>query len=285
MTVATVIAVMHWIPANDAIVMCAAAAAIGVPLRYAGRPTRTTVAAGAIFRELAMVLGLYALWMIAGQLAVTQDTGAIQHGKWVWNVERTLHLPNEHTLQQWALHSHFFVRLLNIYYAFEHVPSLILFLLWMFFRHRDRYPRVRNVLALTTLTCLLIQLIPVAPPRLVPSLHIIDTGKLLGPTVYQAVGNGGPDQFSAMPSVHIAWAAMFTFTAIWVSTSKWRWLMLLHLAAVFAAVTFTGYHYWLDGIVAIAIIAVMTHVEAAGRWAFGTARARVRALVPASATP
>ena len=277
-----VIATMHWLPASDALVLCGSAAVVGVPIRYVPRPTKATIAIGAIFRELAMVLGLYTLWMIAGRLAVTQDSGAVAHGRWVWDAERTLHLPNEHTLQQWALHSHLFVRALNTYYAFEHVPALILLLVWLFFRHRDRYPRIRNVLALTTLTCLLIQLIPVAPPRLMPGLHIIDTGKLLGPNVYQAVGHGGPDQFSAMPSVHIAWAALFTFAVIRVSPSKWRWLMLLHLAAVFAAVTFTGYHYLLDGIVAIMIIAVMSQVEAAGRWTVGTVRARVRPFAVAS---
>ncbi|HEY3832753.1 MAG TPA: phosphatase PAP2 family protein [Acidimicrobiia bacterium] len=274
---------MHWLPATDSGVMCAAAAVVGVPMRYAPNPTKTTVAVGAILRELAMVLGLYTLWMLAGHLAVTQDTGAVAHGQSLWNLERTLQLPNEHTLQQWALHSHLFVRLLNTYYAFEHVPSLIIFLLWLFFRHRDRYPRIRNVLALTTLACLLIQLIPVAPPRLVPDLHMIDTGKLLGPDVYTSIGHGGPDQFSAMPSVHIAWAALFTWAVITVSPSKWRWLMLFHLALVFAAVTFTGYHYWLDGIVSIIIIAVMVQVEAAGRWAFSSARALVRP--PAVATP
>ena len=278
-----IVGTMHWLPANDAAVMCAAAASVGVPMHYVARPTKSTIAIGAILRELAMILGLYTLWMIAGQLAVTQDTGAISHGQWVWNFERAIYLPNEHTLQQWALHSHLFVRLLNTYYAFEHVPSLIIFLLWLFFRHRDRYPRIRNVLALTTLTCLLIQLIPVAPPRLVPDLHMIDTGKLLGPDVYQSIGHGGPDQFSAMPSVHIAWAALFTWAVISVSPSRWRWLMLFHLALVFAAVTFTGYHYWLDGIVAIIIIAVMVQVEAAGRWAFGAARNRFRAVAVASA--
>ena len=113
-----VIAGMHWLPARYAVVLCAAAATAGVPVRYVSRPTKATIAIGAVFRELAMVLGLYALWMIAGGLAVTQDTGAIQHGQWVWDFERALHLPNEHTLQQWALHSHLFVRGLNAYYAF-----------------------------------------------------------------------------------------------------------------------------------------------------------------------
>ncbi len=270
-----VLGAMKWLPAGDALAMGAAAAAIGVPIRFAPRPTRATIAIGAVLRELALVLGLYGLWMIAGHLAVTRDIGAIQHGQWVWDVERALHLPNEYTLQQWALHSHALVRVLNTYYAFVHVPALIIFLVWLFFRHRHQYPRIRNVLALTTLTCLLIQLIPVAPPRLVPGLGIIDTGKLLGPTVYQSVGAGGPDQFSAMPSVHIAWAALITWAVIKVSPSPWRWLITIDLAMTYAAVTFTGYHFWLDGVASMIIIAIMVQVEAAGRWTFGYARTRV----------
>ncbi len=277
-----VLAGMHWLPTNDAIVMGAMAAFVGVPIRFVARPTRATTAIGAVLREVALVLGLYALWGIAGRLAVTQDIGAVQHGRWVWDLERALVLPNEHTLQAWALHSHAIVRVLNFYYAFAHVPSLLIFLVWLFFRHRDRYPRVRNVLALTTLSCLLIQLIPVAPPRLVPGLHMIDTGKLLGPTVYQSVGAGGPDQFSAMPSVHIAWAALFTIAVIRVSPSKWRWLMSLHLAMTFAGVTLTANHYWLDGIVSIILIGLMAGLESLASTAFAYAKARVRpvALAP-----
>ena len=65
------------------------------------------------------------------------------------------------------------VRHLGVSAPYAAFFGVIAFLVWLFFRHRDRYPRIRNVLALTTLTCLLIQLIPVAPPRLVPGLHIV----------------------------------------------------------------------------------------------------------------
>ena len=243
--------------------MCAC---IGLPIIVVKSARRWVAPVGAIFRELALVLGLYSLWGLAGQLAAAQPTGATQNGLWVWDVERWLRLPNEKALQDWTLSHVSLVKTLNAYYAFVHGPSLMIFLAWLFFRHRDRYPVVRNTLAFLTMTCLLIQLTPVAPPRLIPQLHMIDTAIKYGQSVYPSVGGAGPDQYSAMPSLHIGWAALFTFAAIIVSTSRWRWLMTLHLALTFAAVTLTANHYWLDGIVAIILIVPSTML------AFGVAR-------------
>ena len=65
---------------------------------------------------------------------------------------------------------------------------------------------MRTVLAWTTLCCLLIQLIPVAPPRMIPGIGIVDTGLRYNQSVYS---HGLPiDQLSAMPSVHVAWAVL-----------------------------------------------------------------------------
>ena len=80
----------------------------------------------------------------------------------------------------------------NLYYAVVHVPALIAMLVWLFVRHRDRYPAVRNTLALLTGACLLIQLVPVMPPRLMSSLGFVDTGHLYGQSVYTAARAGAP---------------------------------------------------------------------------------------------
>ena len=59
--------------------------------------------------------------------------------------------------------------------------------MWIFLRHRDQYPPWRNVIAILTFGCLAIQLIPVAPPRLLPELGFVDTAHLYGQSVYGAV--------------------------------------------------------------------------------------------------
>jgi hypothetical protein len=125
---------------------------------------------------------------------------------------------------------------------------------WLFLRHRDQYPEIRNALAILTLACFVIHLIPVAPPRLIGGTGFVDTGLRFHQSVYGPVGTGISDQVSAMPSVHIAWAALIAWGAIKASTSKWRWLVSLHLVLSMIVVVVTANHFWLDGVVAIALL-------------------------------
>jgi hypothetical protein len=216
-------------------------------------------------RELAIVLVLYGMWRIVGTISVVKVDGAVQAGQWIWDVERWMHLPNEQGLQHLFLESHLLIQACNVFYASVHLPSMMIFLVWLYFWKRDRYPRIRNVVALTTLFCLAIQLIPVAPPRLVPGLHVRDTPALFGQTVYPSFGKNGPAQLSAMPSVHVAWAVIIGVAIVLCCTTRWRWFALAHPVVTMVVVVVTGNHYWLDGIVGIAVIAVAVWVEQVGR--------------------
>src|SRR5262249_50250924 len=134
-------------------------------------------------------------------------------------------------------------------------------LIWMFIRHRDNYPQVRNTMVLVTGAALAIQLVPVAPPRLTPGLGFVDTGQLYHLSVYAKVGAPGPDQLSAMPSVHVAWALLVALGVVVFSTSKWRWLIITHPSVTILAVVATANHWWLDGIVAAQLIGIAIVVE------------------------
>ena len=168
---------------------------------------------------------------------------------------RPLHLPSELAVQAAALPHSWLIQGSNLYYAGAHAPALGIFLVWLFLRHRDQYPPWRNVIAILTFVCLAIQLIPVAPPRLLPELGFVDTAHLYGQSVYGAVvGTGSFDQLSAMPSVHVGWAVAIGVAVVLVSTSRWRWLVLAHPIATAYVVVVTANHWWLDGIVAVAIL-------------------------------
>ncbi len=49
---------------------------------------------------------------------------------------------------------------------------------------------------------------------------------------------------------------MVSFGIVAVSTSRWRWLFLLHLVLTMLVVSATGNHWWLDGIVAVVLLVV-----------------------------
>jgi hypothetical protein len=241
-------------PWNVAVETGAAVGAAGVAARTSGKKRLMRVAPFTI--ELSIVLFLYALWRVVGTISILKVNHAIDAGQHIWNLERALHLPSEQGLQHLFLKSTLLIQACNVFYATVHIPAMGVFLVWMWFRHRDRYPTIRNVVALTTLWCLAIQLIPVAPPRLVPALHVKDTPALFGQAVYPSFGKSGPAQLSAMPSVHVAWAAIIGVTIFVVVSSAWRWLGPAHIAATMIVVVVTGNHYWLDGIVGAAIAAL-----------------------------
>ena len=273
---------LGWVPWNVAVEAGAVLGVTGIAARASRRRWLTRVAP--LARELAIVLALYALWRVIGTISVLKVNGAIHAGQRIWDVERALHLPNEHGLQHLFLKSSPLIQACNLFYASVHIPSMGIFLVWLWFRHRDLYPAVRNVVALTTLWCLAIQLIPVAPPRLVPGLHVADTPALFGQTVYPAFGKSGPAQLSAMPSVHVAWAAIIGVTIVVAARTPWRWIALAHPVVTMIVVVVTGNHYWLDGVVGVIVAAFAVVFERRARAAF-TRRRWEPAPEPSRALP
>ena len=220
-------------------------------------------------REIGVIAGLYALWQLAGELSVLGTSGAFARARWIENVQQDWHLPAESSVQHAITGHPDVVQACNIYYATMHFGGLFAFLLWLFLRHRDAYPRVRLTLVTSTLACLLLQLIPVAPPRLLPGY--VDTARQYGQSVYSL--GLAPDQLSAMPSVHVAWAVLVGWAVVRISTSRWRWLALIHPIVTVYVVVATANHFWLDGVVAIVVLALCAAAQRAGR----VVRDRVRA--------
>jgi hypothetical protein len=218
-------------------------------------------AIGQAATEFAIIAGLYAVWRVARKLPLAQDEGAVERAHQIVDLERTLHLPTELSLQQWFLEHDTLARLANTYYATLHVPMLLGFLVWLFVRHREHFARWRNALAILTGFCLVIRFIRVAPPRFLGELGYVDLSTRYGLNIYGPVGTGVSDQFAAMPSIHVGWAAVVSFGVVAASTSRWRWLALLHVILTFVVVSATGNHWWMDGIVAVALLGVALRID------------------------
>lgn len=258
-----------------ALTACGAAAALS--------GNRRLRAVGAFARETAVIGVLYGLWQLAGKLSLTGTQGAYRRGRWIADFERYLPLPSEHAMQHAVLGQRLVVQAANLYYATMHMTMMLTFLIWLFVRHRDRYRPVRQVMAWTTLACLLVQLVPVAPPRMFPSLRIVDTGLLYDQSVYS---NGLPiDQLSAMPSVHVAWAVLIGYYVWRISPSRWRFLGPVHATLTVLVVVITGNHWWLDGIVAVLLLSICAWGVYGVRTAWRAALARLRGVTEPDSLP
>jgi hypothetical protein len=268
---------LSWPEAAAAAGGLAAAAGCG---RLSGRPK--LVAAAAFAGETGLILGLFALWQLAGRFAVTGTSGALTRGRWIWHLERTIHLPSEAAVQRAFLPHPAAVQVLDLYYATLHFPVLIACLIWLFVRYRRQYRHVRTTLVLFTASCLLLQLIPVAPPRMLAGIGMVDTAMRYGQSVYGSVAGFNADQLSAMPSVHVGWALLVALVVVQVSRSRWRWLALAYPGLTVLAVTVTANHYWLDGMVAALLLALVLLVQRATRTLLGRVTAGRR---PSAAPP
>jgi hypothetical protein len=238
--------------------LAAGLAVLAAATRYSrGAKVRT---ASPIAGEAAVIAALYALWQLAGTLSVSGTNGAFARARWIMRFQRDVHLPSELDVQRWVLPHRWLGEFCNLYYASVHFAALGALLLWVFLRHRDAYPRLRLTVVLLTASCLLIQLIPVAPPRLLPQYGFVDLAQRYGQSVYAGTG---VDSLSAMPSVHVGWAVLVGLTAVRVSRSRWRWWVLAHPIVTIFVVIATANHFWLDGIVAVALLALAELAQSA----------------------
>jgi len=204
--------------------------------------------------ETAFVCALFALWQVANRLTRGHTTGGLDRGRAVWRFERLIHLPNERSLQDLIIGHPTVVRAANYYYDTMHLTLMVVFLIWLWLRHRDQYPFYRNVIAGFTGMALLVQMVAVAPPRLIGGTGMIDTAAAYGQSVYAVIGSSIADQYAAMPSIHVGWAVLISIAVVQVSPSRWRWLAVLHGATTVFVVVATANHYWLDGIAAIGLL-------------------------------
>ncbi len=234
---------------QQGLVLTLALAAVAVVCSLVHRAVARTLAPFA--REATIIAGLYSLWQLAGTLSVRGTQGAFARARWIERTEHALHLPRESDLQV-LVDNRATAHVADLYYATMHFGVLFVFLVWLFVRHRDRYREVRRVLAVATFICLLIQLLPVAPPRLLPGY--VDTAARYGDSVY---GNGsGADELSAMPSVHVAWAVLVGWSVWRIGRGRWRVLGPLHAVVTVVVVVSTANHWWADGVVAVAVLVV-----------------------------
>lgn len=207
--------------------------------------------------QIALVGLLFVLYRFGRELAGDHVAQAVNNGSSLWDLERTLHLPSEASFQQLFLDRREVVSAANWYYVGAHFPVPILFLFSLYVWRRPVYQRTRNAMAAATALGLAIHIVyPLAPPRLVSNIGMVDTGNLFGPSPYRGAVKGAANQFAAMPSLHVGWAVLVGIIA-WQIGPRWlRWAGVGHAIMTSIVVVVTANHYWIDGFVGASIVLI-----------------------------
>ncbi|AKJ13478.1 membrane protein [Streptomyces incarnatus] len=207
--------------------------------------------------ELLLIRVVYAAYQQV-RLAATGGTisggraRAEQHGHIVLGIERFLHIDIEH----WANHA--VVRIgwlrdfFDFYYESFHFVVPLTVLAVLYWRRPVDYRWARASLGFATFLALTgFWLFPLAPPRLMPGLGMIDT-------VHGVQDFSKPDygtltaltnQYAAMPSLHFGWALWCGVVVAIIAPRWWmKALGLLHPLFTVSAIIATGNHWVLDAV-------------------------------------
>lgn len=229
------------------------------PQPVTAAPRGATGFVGRTVLELAILGALFLLYNF-GRLAIHgQESTARSHAALVRRVEAMMNLPSEAAIQD-AIAASFpdLFTLANQYYVTLHFPVMIAFLLWGFLaRPRAEYTWARNLLVTMTFLGLAIHLVfPLAPPRMFPEWGFRDTMAVWGPSAYDGASAAVANQYAAMPSLHIGWALLIAIVLLRTGPRPLALVAVLHTASTVLVVVITANHWWLDGIIAGALLAL-----------------------------
>ncbi|MGV9345275.1 bifunctional glycosyltransferase 87/phosphatase PAP2 family protein [Streptomyces spiralis] len=249
--------------------------------------------------ELLLIRVAYAAYQQV-RLAATGGTisggrvRAEHHGHEILSVERFLHIDIEHAVNHAVVKVGWLRDFFDFYYESFHfvVPLTVLGVLY--WRRPVDYRWARSALGFATLLALVgFWAFPLAPPRLMPNLGIIDT-------VHGVQDFSKPDygtltaltnQYAAMPSLHFGWALWCGLVIAIVAPRWWmKALGLLHPLFTVSAIVATGNHWVLDAVGGAVVVGTgfgLTYLLQGPRGRTVTAAAELgsEAAVPRDRTP
>ena len=220
------------------------------PLQW---PAAPRIAWLALFgRDLGIVLAVIGVYFLGRGIAPTRVDFSLEVTERLIAFEQWLNIFWEPQIQEWSIRHHWSQEAANFIYAYLHFPVLAVVGVWLWFKGRDRFVFMRNVMFVSMVIGLVFYyLFPAAPPRLLAA-HGQDFG--FTDTVFggnTSVQYAQPslilNEYAAIPSFHFGWIALAS-AAIWVNTRSrfWRVTAVLLTVVMTWAIVASANHFFVD---------------------------------------
>jgi membrane-associated phospholipid phosphatase len=237
----------------------ATATALGA-VRRGGAAWRTEL----LFFGAAYLVYTMARWIFVGDL-----TDAREHARWIFELERSVGVAIEGSVQRGLDTGVVSFLLSNLYLAAQLVvvPGA---LLWLYRHSRDVYRELRNTVVATWLIAVpVFALFPVAPPRLA-DIGIADTVSQQAGVELTGRSTIFYNPLAAVPSLHVGFAFAVGLALAVVFRRRWaKVLALLWGPIVSLSVVATGNHYVFDIAAGLAVTALGFAVGGAASSRYG----------------
>ncbi len=241
------------------------------------------------FRELLLFLSFLVFYKFSRFVAIGDAATAFENAYKVIELEKLMGIYYEIPIQKWFLERPNLILFLNEIYIRVHVPSTILFFVWLWRYYKPDYLWIRNGFLIANVITLFFFIgYPCAPPRMLNELGFVDTLlELSGINLYEGVKSKLFNQYAAVPSMHFGYSLFFAIGA-WLYSKNFlvRYGLILYPLLVLTVIVATGNHFFVDailgGIIAMIPYPIMKWME--GKWPIWEKRFRgpVWAAQPAS---
>jgi hypothetical protein len=204
---------------------------------------------------LLLIAGFYLAYDAVRALITGSTARAQRNGRDLVQWEQWLHLNPEHWLNNGIQNLTVIAVPACFFYATLHFIVTPAVLIWTYRARSAAYRRARTVLATITAVALVgFWEYPTAPPRLLAGGGFHDTlahysswGWWGSDASVPAGAVGIANQFAAMPSLHLAWAAWCGATVFTLTARRWvRFLAAAYPVLTALVVLSTANHYLLD---------------------------------------
>ena len=203
-----------------------------------------------------VVLGIFVYFRVRG---LTEGSAAIarEHAHDIVAVERALGIDVEPGWQEAVAPSESLQTFANWIYIWGHWPVIVVTMLWLAWRHRMIFLRLRDAMLVSGALGLVVFVsYPVAPPRLA-GIGLTDTVteqsqayRVLQPPAFV-------NQYAAMPSLHAGWDLLVGMAIFAAATTVVLKVVGIAMPVLMTfAVVATANHYVLDVVAGIALVLV-----------------------------
>jgi len=207
-----------------------------------------------IATQFALVFAAALAYFGVRGLTEGSEATAVDHAQSLLGMERWLNVDIEAGLQSLVIDHRWIVTLANWVYIWGHWPVITATFIWLYRKHRPDYFLLRNAMFISGAIGLVIfALLPVAPPRLLPSGYV-DTVTNLSTSYRVLQPPQLINEFAAVPSLHVGWnllVGLMIFRA--AKRSKFRYLGFASPVFMATAVVLTANHYVTDVLVGMIV--------------------------------
>ena len=205
--------------------------------------------------DLARQLLLFAAAYYAYQIVRGTVDGKVAVAAWnatkIINLEHTLHIFAEPSVQAWASSKAWLIDGANWMYINSHFVVTVGALAYIYLRRNDSFYFVRNMFMIAMGFALVgYMLYPTAPPRLMPEWGFTDSvAAFTGVRVENESVSALLNLYAAVPSMHVCFALMVGWPlARLVRPRPLKVVWFLYPFLVTFVVVATGNHYFLDAV-------------------------------------